>query len=170
VTLVAGPRVPESRQKMNRVDVSSTQEMLSACERDAANSDVFVAAAAVSDYRFSEPVSGKLKRGGGEFTVRLTENTDIVAHVSGMQARPKMVVAFAAEADAHIEKAHEKMLKKGADAIFANDISRMGDKQGAGWWLAGPMKIQAELMDKAKLAAWLVTKIREKQLREMDND
>jgi len=175
VTLVAGPRVPESRQQVERVDVISAQEMLSACEKAAADSDVFVATAAVSDYRFSESISGKLKRGNGEMTVRLIENSDIVAHIAAMQARPKMVVACAAEAESHIEKAHAKMLAKGADAIFANNISRMGDAQGAGWWITERSDTHDAVtetgsMDKAQLAAWLVARIRDKQLTEKTHD
>jgi len=172
VTLIAGPRVPKNEQQMDRINVTSAQEMLKKCQQRASGADVFVATAAVSDYRFAEAVAGKLKRGGdcdgnGEITVRLAENADIVAHIAAMQARPKLVIAFAAEAEAHVDSARDKMRKKGVDAIFANDISRMGGGEGGGWWLVGDAVEQAERMDKARLAVWLLERIRQMQSREI---
>ncbi len=167
VTLIAGPRVPQNEQQMERINVTSAQDMLQSCQQHARGADVFVATAAVSDYRFAETASGKLKRGNGEMTVRLAENTDIVAHIAAMQDRPKLVIAFAAEADSHVDSARDKMQKKGADAIFANDISRMGSDEGAGWWLGGDSLEQAEGMNKVQLAAWLLARIKRMQGEDM---
>jgi len=163
VQFIAGPGTPPTSESIRRHDVETAGEMLLAGEQAAPGADVFVATAAVSDYRFAEQVSGKLKRGGGQVSVQLEENTDIVAHIAAMQNRPRLVVAFAAESQAHSELAEKKMLAKGADAIFANDISRMGGKRGSGWWLAGDSVQQADDMDKAELAVWLVMRIREIQ-------
>jgi len=163
VQLIAGPGTPQTSESILRHDVETAGEMLLASEQAALGADVFVATAAVSDYRFAEQVSGKLKRGGGQMTVQLEENTDIVAHIAALQDRPRLVVAFAAESQAHSERAEKKMLAKAADAIFANDISRMGESRGSGWWLAGDSVQQADDMDKAELAAWLVMRIREIQ-------
>ncbi|MDQ6987479.1 MAG: bifunctional phosphopantothenoylcysteine decarboxylase/phosphopantothenate--cysteine ligase CoaBC [Mariprofundaceae bacterium] len=165
VTLIAGPHAPQNRQPMDRIDVISAHDMLKNCQQSASGADVFVATAAVGDYRFAEHLTGKLKRGDDnrEITVRLVENTDIVAHIAAMQGRPKLVIAFAAEAEAHVGSARGKMLKKGVDAIFTNDISRMGNDEGAGWWLVGDSVEQAECMHKAQLAVWLLTRIRKLQ-------
>lgn len=163
VQLIAGPGTPQTSESIRRHDVETAGEMLLASEMAALGADVFVATAAVSDYRFAEQVSGKLKRGGGPMSVQLEENTDIVAHIAAMQDRPRLVVAFAAESEAHSALAEKKMLAKGADAIFANDISRMGGSRGSGWWLGGGSVQQADDMDKAELAAWLVMRIREIQ-------
>jgi len=156
---------------MDRINVTSAQEMLKNCQQHASGADVFVATAAVSDYRFAEVVTGKLKRGGGgdgngEITVRLAENTDIVAHIAAIQERPKLVIAFAAEADSHVDSGRDKMQKKGVDAIFANDISCMGSDEGAGWWLTGDSVEQAACMGKPQLAAWLLARLCEMQARD----
>jgi len=162
VHLIAGPGTPQSSAGINRVDVETAAQMQDACEQAAGGIDVFVASAAVSDYRFSEPVSGKLKRsGGGEVQVRMIENDDIVARIAAMPKRPTRVIAFAAESGQHIEHGRVKMLAKGADALFANDMSRMGHEQGAGWWLQGDAVTEAEPMDKTELAAWLIERINE---------
>ena len=167
VQLIAGPGTPGTSAGIQRQDVETAGEMLLACEKAAAGSDVFVATAAVSDYRFAEQHEGKLKRGAGNLTVQLEENADIVAHIAAMQDRPRMVVAFAAESTAHSEQAGKKMQAKGVDAIFANDITRMGDTRGAGWWLNGDSTHEAEEMDKTALAVWLVQRVIEMQEAEM---
>ena len=164
VELVAGPGTPATSAFVERQEVETAGEMLRACEQAAAGADVFMASAAVSDYRFAEQLAGKLKRGGaGDLNVQLVENADIVANITAMPRRPRIVVAFAAEAAGHVEHAREKMRAKGADAIFANDIGRMGGSRGAGWWLAGDAVQEAGEMDKAELAAWLVERVRELQ-------
>lgn len=160
VTLVAGPGTPSSPALIRRYNVETAEEMLKACEQAASDADVFMASAAVSDYRFAEQPEGKLKRGGGDMTVRLLENTDIVAHIAAMQGRPRKVLAFAAEAAGHLARAREKMRAKRVDAIFANDISRMGGELGSGWWLTADTELEAPEMDKADLAAWLVAQVK----------
>lgn len=163
VELVAGPGTPATSSAIRRYQVESANGMLLACEKAAGDADVFVGTAAVSDYRFAEPHTGKLKRGAGSLSVQLQENTDIVARIAGMRERPRCVVAFAAESEKHAEHAREKMRAKGADAIFVNDIGRMGDALGGGWWLAGESMHQAEEMDKDALACWLVERVRQLQ-------
>jgi phosphopantothenoylcysteine decarboxylase / phosphopantothenate---cysteine ligase len=163
VELVAGPGTPATSSAIRRHEVESANDMLITCEQAAGGADVFVGTAAVSDYRFSDQHVGKLKRGAGGLSVQLQENADIVAHIAGMQRRPRSVVAFAAEAEEHAGHAQEKMRAKGADAIFVNDISRMGDALGAGWWLSGDAMQEADEMDKDDLASWLVDRVRELQ-------
>jgi len=159
VTLIAGPGAPASFAAVRRTDVETAAEMQAACVSAAAGSDVFLASAAVSDYRFAEPHAGKLKRGGGKLTIRLAENEDIVAKIAAMAQRPGTVVAFAAEATDHLEHARDKLRAKGVDAIFANDISRMGKSHGSGWWLSADDEREACEMDKAELAAWIVQRV-----------
>lgn len=171
VDLVAGHGTPAARGRVRRHDVDSAADMLAACEKAAAGADVFMATAAVSDYRFAEQHAGKLKRAGqaaGELPVSLLENPDIVAHITSMASRPRSVVAFAAEAEQHVEHARGKLAAKGADAIFANDVGRMAAGQGAGWWVAGDVLQEAGLMDKADLADWIVQRAIELQSTKRD--
>ncbi len=158
--LIAGPGTPRTSTSVRRCNVVSAQEMLTACEREADHTDVFVATAAVSDYRFSEHVSGKLKRKhASTLTVTLEGNVDIVSHIAGLPNRPRKIIAFAAEHKDHIEQAGNKLREKNADAIFANDISGMGKDHAAGWWLVPGQQKQASCMSKQRMAAWLIEQI-----------
>ena len=78
-----------------------------------------------SDWRMSEASDGKIKKGpGGVPQLALTENPDILAHVSQMtEGRPGLVVGFAAETDDVIANATAKRARKGCDWIVANDVS-----------------------------------------------
>jgi len=158
--LVAGPGTPPTSTLVQRHNTCSAQQMLAACEREAGNADVFVATAAVSDYRFSEPAEGKLKRKHkARLTVTLDANDDIVAHIAVLPNRPRRIIAFAAEHSNHIEHARNKLRTKGADAIFANDISDMGKNDAAGWWVTLNQEEQLSRMSKQQLAARLIEQI-----------
>jgi len=158
--LVAGPGTPQTSALVQRHNTSSAQEMLTACEREASSSDVFVATAAVSDYRFSVPEEGKLKRKHkARITVTLDANDDIVAHIAELPNRPRKIIAFAAEHSNHIEHARNKLRTKGADAIFANDISDMGKNDAAGWWVTINQEEQLSRMSKQQLAARIIEQI-----------
>lgn len=163
VRFIAGPGTPLTSPAIQRRDVESAAEMLLACEAASKGTDVFVATAAVSDYRFAGQYTGKLKRGaasvGKELTVQLVENEDIVAHIAAMPDRPRTVVAFAAEASEHLQHARGKMRDKGADAVFANDIGNMGKDRAAGWWLTAASVHEAGAMSKAELAVWLMDRV-----------
>ncbi len=157
VDLIAGPTVLPTPLGVSRHDVTSARDMLAACEKHATGADVFVATAAVGDFTFAEPASGKIKRGETtDMHVRLSANPDIVAHIAAMQHRPGRVIAFAAEHDNHVEHARRKLKAKGADAIFANDVSAMGSGQAGGWWLSGTSCTEVPAMPKWQLAERLI--------------
>ncbi len=136
VTLVAGPGTPRTMAAVKRIDVESAAEMYAACEEVGQGADVFVGTAAVSDFRFATPSHEKLKRDGKtSMQVDLRMNPDIIAHIAAMQARPKQVIAFAAESANHVAHARQKLERKGVDAIVANDVSNMGSELASGWWV-----------------------------------
>jgi len=136
VSLIAGPGTPQTHPDVQRSNIESAAQMLIACERDARGADVFIGTAAVSDFRFKEPHTGKLKRGEStDINIELTANTDIVARIATMHARPDSVIAFAAESDNHLEHARTKLAHKQVDAIVANDIANMGSDHAGGWWV-----------------------------------
>ncbi|OIP99080.1 MAG: phosphopantothenoylcysteine synthase [Zetaproteobacteria bacterium CG2_30_46_52] len=136
VILIAGVGTPLSHPLVHRVNVESAEQMLKVSLKAAAGADVFVATAAVSDYRFADVSPQKMKRADVEMMeVRLLQNVDIVAQVAGMAKRPTMVIAFAAESENHVAFAKTKLAKKGVDAIVANDVSNMGKTSAAGWWV-----------------------------------
>jgi len=135
-SLIAGPGTPETNPLVNRFDVESAVQMLATCKKEAADADIFIGTAAVSDFRFAQTCQGKLKRGNStDLTVALTANPDIIASITAMENRPGLVIAFAAEAADHIRQARNKLAQKGVDAIVANDISNMGSTSASGWWI-----------------------------------
>lgn len=136
VILIAGKGTPSSHPLVHRVNVESAEQMRKASTEAASGAGVFVATAAVSDYRFAEVSAQKMKRADAKLTeVGLLQNADIVAEVAALEKRPTTVIAFAAESESHIAFAKTKLEKKGVDAIVANDINTMGKSTATGWWV-----------------------------------
>ena len=128
VTLVSGPTALPDPAGMKVLHVTSAEEMLKACEA-ALPVDVAVCAAAIADWRVSQPSARKLKKsdGHGMPELHLIENPDILAHIARHPAhRPKLVIGFAAETESMLTNATAKRERKGCDWILANDVS--GDK------------------------------------------
>lgn len=159
VTLVAGPGTPATAANVMRIDVGSGQQMLRACEKEAQDADVFVATAAVSDFRFatSNQSKHKLKREGlDHFHIELVANPDIVALIAQMAQRPKQVIAFAAESENHLAYAKDKLHRKKVDAIVANDVSNMGTKLASGWWVTSNGTQEIAKQDKETFVLQLI--------------
>lgn len=123
-TLVSGPTALADPGGVTVVHVESAREMLAACEA-ALPCDVAVCAAAVSDWRAKKTSGQKLKKNGKSAPqLELTVNPDILATLSAAgNARPQLVVGFAAETENVIAHAQAKLAKKGCDWILANDVS-----------------------------------------------
>ena len=87
--------------------------------------DIFIAAAAVADWRVDEAAGQKLKkRGAATPSLRLTENPDILAGVATRRKdRPRLVVGFAAETENLIDNAQQKLVRKRCDLIVANSVA-----------------------------------------------
>ena len=124
-TLVSGPVNLESPAKVKRIEVQSALQMLDQCVELSAQSDIFIACAAVADYRPAEVQAQKIKKGAERISLDLVRNPDIVATVSSTSPRP-FTVGFAAETNDVVQYARGKMEQKGLDMIVANDISKQG--------------------------------------------
>ncbi|MFV3075213.1 bifunctional phosphopantothenoylcysteine decarboxylase/phosphopantothenate--cysteine ligase CoaBC [Niveispirillum fermenti] len=124
VTLVSGPVRLTDPAGVTVVPVETAAEMLAAC-RAALPADIFVAAAAVADWRVDGAAEQKLKKdGGGPPALRLAENPDILATLSAPgPERPALVIGFAAETNDVQTYARAKRQRKGCDWIVANDVS-----------------------------------------------
>jgi phosphopantothenoylcysteine decarboxylase/phosphopantothenate--cysteine ligase len=121
VTLVAGPvHLPTPRQ-VRRIDVQSALQMHDAVLRLAAGHEVFVATAAVADWRPTDCGTQKIKKdGSGRVpSIAMTENPDILAEVARLPARP-YCVGFAAESHDLAKHAREKRARKGVPLIVGN--------------------------------------------------
>ena len=132
VTLVSGPVKLARPEGVRVIDVQTAREMLAAVEA-ALPADVFIAAAAVADWRVEEAGGRKLKKTGeAPPTLTLVENPDILATVARSgQSRPRLVVGFSAETDQIERYAREKLEKKGCDFIVANAVGVDGKVFGA---------------------------------------
>lgn len=124
VTLVAGPVQLETPRGVDRVDVESAREMLTAVE-SALPADVAIMVAAVADWRAADEAGQKIKKDGSGLVppLRLAENPDILATVAQSTQRPRLLVGFAAETENIVGHATIKRERKGADWIVANDVS-----------------------------------------------
>ena len=124
VTLVYGPVALGTPRGVRRIDVASAEQMLAAVLPLARTHGVFVATAAVADWRPVEVAAQKIKKdGSGEAPVlRMAENPDILATVARLPdgERP-YCVGFAAESHDIVRHAREKRLRKGVPLIVAND-------------------------------------------------
>ena len=125
VTLVAGPVHLSTPDRVRRVDVTSAREMLAAVEQAVAGADVFIATAAVADYRPATMAEQKIKKSADTLSVELVKNPDIVATVAARADRP-FVVGFAAETEKVLEHARSKLERKRLDLIACNDVARAG--------------------------------------------
>ncbi|MEM9290580.1 MAG: bifunctional phosphopantothenoylcysteine decarboxylase/phosphopantothenate--cysteine ligase CoaBC [Acidobacteriota bacterium] len=123
VTLVAGPVVLDTPRGVERRDVESALEMQTALHEVAPRADLVVMTAAVADYRPLAAAPEKLKKRYGIPQLELTENPDILAGLTQV-APDALRVGFAAETEKVAEHACEKLAKKGAHMIVANDVSR----------------------------------------------
>ncbi|CAB9492125.1 bifunctional phosphopantothenoylcysteine decarboxylase/phosphopantothenate--cysteine ligase CoaBC [Alteromonas macleodii] len=125
VTLVAGPVTLSTPALCNRIDVTTADEMLKACEKLVPSTDIFISTAAVADYRACTVADNKIKKTGDELTLTFVKNPDILATVSNRQDRP-FCVGFAAESQNVEDYARGKLARKKLDMIAANDITAEG--------------------------------------------
>ena len=128
VTLVAGPVNLPTPARVQRIDVTSAQDMLAACE-GALPANLFIASAAVADYRPASCAPGKLKKdthSDDGMTLQLVRNPDILATLASHTQRPDYCVGFAAETDDVVDYASDKLTRKNLDLIVANDVSQPG--------------------------------------------
>ncbi|HUX24082.1 MAG TPA: bifunctional phosphopantothenoylcysteine decarboxylase/phosphopantothenate--cysteine ligase CoaBC [Burkholderiales bacterium] len=119
VTLVSGPTALVAPRGLERVDVSSAQEMYDAVMARVAKADVFIGVAAVADYRPKDAKPHKLKKGTGEVTLELQPNPDILGTVAARRNAP-FCVGFAAETENLEAYAEAKRRRKKVPLLAAN--------------------------------------------------
>jgi phosphopantothenoylcysteine decarboxylase / phosphopantothenate---cysteine ligase len=125
VTLVAANVSRPAPPGVRRVDVETAAELADALAREFDSADVLVMAAAPADFRPKRAAGEKIHREGtGGFELDLQATEDILAGLSTRRRDGQTIVGFAAETDAGLDRAREKLSRKGADAIVLNDVSR----------------------------------------------
>lgn len=123
VTLITGPVSLPTPPCVTRVDVTSALEMEQAVQQRAAQQNIFIACAAVADYRSEQIADEKIKKQGHKLVLKMVKNPDIVAGVAAMTENRPFVVGFAAETQNMEKYAQQKLMYKKLDLICANDIS-----------------------------------------------
>ena len=123
VTLIAGPVNLPTPSRVERVDVVRAVDMYETCMAVVENGcDVFIATAAVADYRPTVTADHKIKKSTEEIHLTLVKNPDIVASVAEHAKRP-FTVGFAAETQDVMAYAQGKLVNKKLDMIATNDVS-----------------------------------------------
>ena len=131
VTLVSGPTSLRTPAGVRRIDVESAAQMHDAMLTAFDDADVAICSAAVADYTPVAPADHKLKKSREHLdAIELTETADILADLCCCKGS-RVVVGFAAETDDLLAHAREKLERKGADLIVANDVSRPESTFGA---------------------------------------
>ncbi|HET6913705.1 MAG TPA: bifunctional phosphopantothenoylcysteine decarboxylase/phosphopantothenate--cysteine ligase CoaBC [Rhodanobacteraceae bacterium] len=121
VTLIAGPVALSTPQGAHRIDVRSAREMHETVLAAMKDADIFIATAAVADWRPAQVNAQKTKKSGAAPTIELVENPDILAEVASMKSKP-FVVGFAAETENVERNARDKLARKKLDMIAANEV------------------------------------------------
>ncbi len=155
VTLIAGGKVDLTTPlDVQRVNVLSANDMLQAASQSAAaGCDIFIATAAVADYRTRDAAPQKIKKTQDEMTLDLVKNPDILATIS--HTYPDMfMVGFAAETQDVEKYARGKLASKDLDMIACNDVSRKdigfaSDENAMTVFFADKYQQEPEALDKA---------------------
>ncbi|HEY3397136.1 MAG TPA: bifunctional phosphopantothenoylcysteine decarboxylase/phosphopantothenate--cysteine ligase CoaBC [Armatimonadota bacterium] len=126
VTLVLGPTELAPPAGVETVRVETAADMRQAVQERRAEMDLFIGAAAVSDWRPETQSAHKQKKGGEAPEIKLLPTADIIAEVAAGSPRPLVVVGFAAESQDLEAQARAKLERKGLDLIVANDITQPG--------------------------------------------
>ncbi len=121
-TLVSGPVSLQTPEHARLIGVLSAQDMLEQCLGLLPECDIFIACAAVADYKPAVVQQGKIKKGPAELTLALVRTTDILAEVAASK-RGIYTVGFAAETNDVLAYARDKLQRKALDMIVANDVS-----------------------------------------------
>jgi phosphopantothenoylcysteine decarboxylase / phosphopantothenate---cysteine ligase len=125
VILVSGPTDLPAPEGADWIPVRTTEEMRKAVRERVADANIVIMAAAVSDYRPAAPRAQKVKRGDERLVLELEPTPDILAEM-GREKGSRILVGFAAETERMAENARDKLARKGADMIVANDVTQQG--------------------------------------------
>ena len=129
VTLISGPtnlKIPNGLR--NFISVESALEMYEKVDEYFKNTDIFIACAAVADYRPKEYKKEKIKKSDSDLVIELVRNPDILLEMNKKKEK-QLLVGFAAETNDIKENALKKLEKKNLDIIVANNASVMGSDE-----------------------------------------
>ena len=126
VIIICGPVTLPTPPGAERIDVESAVEMHEAVMQRVRTAAIFIATAAVADYRAAHPAEQKIKKTGEVLTLELVRNPDILAEVAALTAHRPFTVGFAAETQDVVHYAQDKRRCKNLDLIAANQVGMAG--------------------------------------------
>jgi phosphopantothenoylcysteine decarboxylase/phosphopantothenate--cysteine ligase len=126
VTLIIGPTHLTCSESINRVDVTSADDMYEACIKEFPSCDVAIMSAAVADYKPSFCSDKKIKRNGDNLTIELIPNKDIASELGKMKKANQKLIGFALETNDGVDNAIRKIISKNLDMIVLNQIGEKG--------------------------------------------
>jgi len=158
-TLISGPVNIDAPERAELINVNSALEMHREALTQAGKCDIFIAAAAVADYRPKQCADQKIKKGSNnQLSLELIKNPDIVADVA--KSHQCYVIGFAAETNDLEQYAKDKLSRKGLDMIIANDVSSstigFNSEQNAVSVFWGEQQQDFATMSKSALASQLI--------------
>jgi phosphopantothenoylcysteine decarboxylase/phosphopantothenate--cysteine ligase len=168
VTIVSGPVALAAPDRCTVIPVISAAEMHSSAMTACADADIFIAAAAVADYRPVSVAEQKIKKQADSMELKLEKNVDIVSAVAD-NFNDLFVVGFAAETQDIEAHARDKLSRKKLDAIVANDVSRadvgFNSDNNEAWWITANNSQAFSKRSKTQLARDIIGAISEKTER-----
>jgi len=167
VTLISGPVSLQKPARMECIDVVTAQEMHDIVMRKIPDYDIFLAVAAVSDYRCQTIAQQKIHKQEAAEQLVLERNPDIAASVGALAKKP-FIVGFAAETDNVLEQARKKRERKHMDLIVANHVGGsvgMGSDDNEVTLIGKDGEVALPLATKRKLARQLIAAIADEYSR-----
>jgi len=165
VTIISGPVAIEPSAGIERQSVLSALDMHQAALAIAPSATVFIACAAVADYRVEQVATQKIKKSADSMQINLVKNPDIVADVAALPDKP-FTVGFAAETQDVVKYAKGKLVNKHLDLIAANNVAiegqGFGSENNSLTVIGADFETQLALNSKTQLATELVEIIRQR--------
>jgi phosphopantothenoylcysteine decarboxylase/phosphopantothenate--cysteine ligase len=159
VTLISGPVAINPPLGATVIAVNSAEQMHEQAIKHAESHNVFIACAAVADYRIDKVAEQKIKKSSEILQLNLTKNKDIIADVANLNKKP-FIVGFAAETENVEAYARGKLVRKNLDLIAANNVAIEGQgfngDNNALTLFSAIDKIDIELASKSLVAEKLI--------------
>jgi phosphopantothenoylcysteine decarboxylase/phosphopantothenate--cysteine ligase len=127
VSVVCGPTNLQPVQGVHWVPVVSAQDMLGAVSERFDECDVFIASAAVGDYRAKERAQGKVRKGPKQMTIELEKNPDILLRMGKRKQPGQILVGYSLEVENPLKGGRRKLQRKNCDLMVVNTPKHFGD-------------------------------------------
>ena len=161
--LISGPTSLSTPPRVTRVDIKTAQQMHDAVMEHVNDSDIFISAAAVADYRVDEAAEQKIKKQKDDMELHLVRNPDVLAEVASLKNGP-FTVGFAAETENLEGHAREKLQNKKLDMVAANLVGEdkgFDQDENALFVLTENERYELPEISKEKLGRQLITIVAE---------